>query len=167
MSETNTDAKANANTAKPRFEIQKVYLRDVSLESPKAVEVFRGGAWKPEANLQLNSRSKKVDDTLHEVILTVTVTVKHDDANAYLVEVQQAGLFTLEGIPEQHVGQILGAACPAVLFPFAREVVADLVQKAGFPQHLLPPVNFDALYLQQKQREAGSESAEPAAAVTH
>jgi preprotein translocase subunit SecB len=158
-----------ASNPQPRFEIQKLFLKDVSLECPNSPEIFRGGEWKPEANLQMTSQTTALDNRLHEVVLTVTATVTSGGKTAYLTEVQQAGIFTLENVPEDQVGPLLGIGCPNILFPFVREVVADLVQKAGFPQHLLPPVNFEAIYAQKlKQQQSGptdgadgDESGEP------
>ncbi len=145
-----------AGTTPPRFEIQKIFIKDVSLENPNSPGIFLGHQWNPEANLQLGSRSEELDDGNYEVILTVTLTVKSGDMTGYLVEVQQAGVFTLENIPEEQLEPLLGIGCPNVLFPFAREVVADLVQKAGFPQHLLPPVNFEAIYAQQARQNSAT-----------
>jgi preprotein translocase subunit SecB len=156
------DTPVGGEQPQPRFEIQKIYLRDVSLECPNSPTVFHGRQWQPEAGLQLNTMAKEASEGLYEVILTTTLTVKLGEETAYLVEVHQAGLFTLIDVPEQQMGPLLGIHCPSVLFPFAREAVADLVQKAGFPQHLLPPVNFETLYAQQMKQQA--EANAPAAA---
>jgi preprotein translocase subunit SecB len=152
-----------ASGPQPRFEIQKLYLKDLSLECPNSPSIFRGEQWQPQANLQMASQSNALDDKAFEIVLTVTVTVTSAGKTAYLAEVQQAGIFTIEHIPQDQVGPLLGIGCPNILFPFAREVVADLVQKAGFPQHLLPPVNFEAIYAQQLRqrqvaRSAGAEA---------
>lgn len=144
----------------PHFEIQKIYLRDASLECPNSPGVFLEQQWQPEANLQLTSKSEKLDDENYEVVLTVTLTVKSGEGTAYLVEVHQAGIFLIKHFPEDQMDPLMGIGCPNVLFPFARETVADLVQKAGFPQHLLPPVNFEAIYAQQVQ-EAGTAASQP------
>ena len=149
-----------ADTVQPHFEIQKIYLRDASLECPNSPGLFLEQQWQPEANLQLSSKSEKLDEDNFEVVLTVTLTVKTGKGTAYLVEVHQAGVFLIKNFPEEQMDPLMGIGCPNVLFPFAREAVADLIQKAGFPQHLLPPVNFEAIYAQQMQ---GSEApaAEP------
>ncbi|MCB1754754.1 MAG: protein-export chaperone SecB, partial [Gammaproteobacteria bacterium] len=108
--------------------------------------------WKPTVSLQLNSESHKVGEDLYETVLTVTVTVKSSETTAYLVEVKQAGLFILKGFDDNNRAGLLGSYCPNVLFPFAREVIADHVVKGGFPQLLLEPINFDALYAQHRQQ---------------
>lgn len=135
------------------FRIQKVYIKDVSFESPNTPALFLNQSeWKPTVNLQLNSESKTVADDLYETVLTVTVTVKSGEQTAYLTEVKQAGLFFLKGFDEDSRAGLLGSYCPNMLFPFAREVVADQVVKGGFPQLLLEPINFDALYAQTRQQ---------------
>ncbi len=137
------------------FRIQKVYIKDVSFESPKSPNVFlQQNDWKPEVNLQINSESRVLQGELYETVLTLTVTVKSGqdkEETAYLVEVKQAGLFVLQGFNDQNRANVLGSYCPNILFPFAREVVADLVVKGGFPQLLLEPINFDALYAQHME----------------
>ncbi len=108
--------------------------------------------WKPDVNVELDTKGKEIAPDVHEVVLGVTVTVKMEDKVAYLAEVQQAGIFTIKGFSEAERGAMLGSYCPSVLFPFAREVVSDLVTKGGFPQLLLAPVNFDAIYQEHLQR---------------
>ncbi|MBX2886696.1 MAG: protein-export chaperone SecB [Granulosicoccus sp.] len=135
--------------ATQQFKIQRVYLKDVSYESPKSPSVFLGKAnWQPNLSLQLNTESFKYPDDIFEVVLTVSATVKLEEEIAYLVEIKQAGLFLVKGLEPGRLGQMLGSFCPNLLFPFAREEIATLVQKGGFPQLLLDPVNFDALYAQ-------------------
>jgi preprotein translocase subunit SecB len=136
-----------------KLEIQRVYLKDVSLETPNSPQIFSERQWQPEINLQINSTSAIVSDELREVVLKLTVTAKLGDKTAYLVEVQQAGVFMLFGFPDEQLGPVLGAFCPNILFPFAREAIASLVSKGGFPPLLLNPVNFDALYLQHAQAQ--------------
>ena len=139
-----------------QFSIQKIYTKDLSFETPNAPKIFRE-KWEPTVDFNLSTHVDKLDNTVFEVTLTVTITVKSGEANAYLVEVNQAGIFILENFTEQELGGMLGSFCPNILFPYAREVVSDLVAKGGFPQLLLAPVNFDALYsqhLQQLQQQA-------------
>jgi preprotein translocase subunit SecB len=141
-----------------QFRIQKVYIKDASLESPNAPALFTdGSAWKPEVNLQLNSETTPLAENQYEVMLTVTVTVKVGERTAYLVEVKQAGLFVITGMEQSQLQGILGAYCPNVLFPFAREAISDLAVRAGFPQMLLDPINFDALYAQHLQQQQAAE----------
>ena len=131
------------------FKIQRIYLKDVSYESPQTPSVFVGNtSWKPAVSLHLNTESTKLADDLYESVLSVTATVKLGESTAYLIEVKQAGLFLVRGFEEARLGPMLGSFCPNLLFPFAREEIASLVQKGGFPQLLLDPVNFDALYAQ-------------------
>ncbi len=126
------------------------------MEVPQAPLVFTQ-EWKPKMDVQLNTDVKNVADKTHQVTLAVTVTATLGEQTAYLVEIQQAGIFVLQGFDdEQQRRAVLGAYCPNVLFPYVREVVSELVQKAGFPQFLLQPVNFDALfqeYLRQRDQQ--------------
>ncbi len=135
-----------------QFQIQKIYLKDVSLEAPNAPHIFRQ-AWEPEIGLQLNNTAVDLGESTHEVVLTLTVTAKLQDKTAYIVEIQQAGIFTIGGYTQEELGQLLGAYCPNLLFPFAREAVSDLVTKGGFPPLLLAPINFDLLYQEQLQKQ--------------
>ena len=132
----------------PHFGIVRVYLKDVSFETPNSPEVFRQD-FKPDVNLQLNTSVNKLEDSLYEVVLNVTVTSQQGDKTGFLAEVQQAGIFELKGYDEAQKGSVLGAYCPNTLYPFAREAISDLVLKGGFPQLLLSPINFDALYTQK------------------
>ncbi|MDO6461318.1 protein-export chaperone SecB [Granulosicoccaceae sp. 1_MG-2023] len=163
MAEEQQAAGANGAENPQTFRIHKVYTKDVSFESPSTPALFvKQNEWKPEVNLQLNSESRQINGDVYETVLTVTVTVKSADQTAYLVEVKQAGLFQLQGFDEKNRGGLLGSYCPNILFPFAREVVSDLVVKGGFPQLLLEPINFDALYAQhlQKAKAAAEQSTE-------
>lgn len=139
-------------TPSQQLEIQKVYLKDVSLETPNSPMIFTE-QWKPEINVQLNSNASPITDNVHEVVLTLTITARLGDKTAYLAEVHQAGIFALKGFDAQQLGPVLGAFCPNVLYPFAREAIASLVGKGGFPPLLLNPVNFEALYLQRRQAQ--------------
>jgi len=142
-------AGAAANASEQIFKIQRIYLKDVSYESPQTPAVFAGNTnWQPQVSLHLNTESTKLENDLFESVLTVTATVKLGDETAYLTEVKQAGLFLIQGFPEDRLAPMLGSFCPNLLFPFAREAIGSLVQKGGFPQLLLDPVNFDALYAQ-------------------
>jgi len=139
------------NTAtEKQFAIQKIYTKDVSFETPHSPKIFTE-KWEPTVDFNLGTQNNAIEETLFEVSLSVTVTVKCNDSVAYLVEVNQAGIFSISGFPEQEKAPMLGSFCPNILFPYAREVVSDLVAKGGFPQLLLAPVNFDALYAQHLQ----------------
>lgn len=130
-----------------KFEIQKVYVKDLSFETPNSPKIFTE-KWNPKTDVHIQTANDKLDDKVHEVVITVTVTATQDETTAFLVEVNQAGIFFMENFPEEQHKQLLGSYCPNILFPFARETVAELVAKGGFPQLLLNPVNFDALYQQ-------------------
>jgi preprotein translocase subunit SecB len=130
----------------------------MSFESPEAPQVFTRD-WAPEVEVQLQVAHQQLDELTWEVELQLTATAKVEEQVVYLVEIKQAGVFTLQNIPEDHVGHLLGSYCPNLLFPFAREAVSDLVAKGGFPQLLLAPINFDALYMQQLEQQ--NEQAQP------
>jgi len=133
-----------------QFSIQKIYTKDLSFETPSSPKIFTE-KWEPTVDLNLSTQIQPLEQSLYEVALTITITVKSADAIAYLVEVNQAGIFTLSSFTDEEMGPMLGSFCPNILFPYAREAVSDLVAKGGFPQLLLAPVNFDALYAQQLQ----------------
>ena len=147
--------------ADKQLAISKIYTKDCSFESPQAPNVFRGTDWKPQTNLNLRSAHTAMEDKFHEVVLTVTVEAKEDDKSLFLVELQQAGIFEIAGYEGDELAAILGSFCPNILFPYARETIATLIQKGGFPEFVLQPINFDALYLQAKQQAQGG------AAETH
>lgn len=134
--------------------IAKIYIKDMSFESPQTPAVFRGGDWKPQTNLNLRSSHSVVEGDLHEVVLTITVEAKAEDKTLFLVELSQAGLFEVGGYAEEEFGAIVGSLCPNILFPFAREAIAAAVQKGGFPEFVLQPINFDAVYAQSRQQAA-------------
>ena len=138
----------------PVFSIEKVYVKDLSLEIPNAPQVFLERE-APNVDIQLHHNSNGVEDGVFETVLTVTVTAKAADKTMFLVEVSQAGIFVARNIPAQELEQVLGIACPNILFPYVREVVSDIVVRAGFPPVVLNPVNFEALY--QAQRDALSQ----------
>lgn len=147
------DAQGEGQTAQQgdeqQFHVQKVYLKDASFETPNSPGIFTN-EWNPSINVELNTRGERVGDDVMEVVVTVTVTAKIEETTAYLCEVQQAGIFTVSGIEGENLNALLGSYCPQILFPYAREAVSDLVAKGGFPQMLLAPMNFDALYAQQR-----------------
>jgi preprotein translocase subunit SecB len=145
-----------------QFAVQRIYTKDLSFESPNAPEIFRG-EWKPQNELNLNTKVNRLADNAYEVVLSVTVTAKVGEKTAFIVEVHQAGIFTLGGFSEQELGPMLGAYCPNLLFPYAREAVSDLVTKGSFPQLVLQHVSFDALFAQHQQEAAGSDAGQPGA----
>jgi preprotein translocase subunit SecB len=145
-------------TSEKQLLLQKIYLKDMSFESPKAPEIFATNA---KANTQLNigSANRQIDDDNVEVSLTLTIESKDNDETLFLIEVVQAGVFTLKGYNEQERAALMGSFCPGTLYPFAREAVAQIAGKGGFPQLLLQPINFDALYAQAVQQRQAQASA--------
>jgi len=153
MAEEDTNIEAGTDEVKQgEFAPQKIYIKDLSFETPNSPEIFTE-EWKPAVNMNLSSEARPLGEKLYEVVLTVTVTVTMEEKTAYLVEAQQAGIFHIDGFPEDIVGRMVATVCPNILFPFAREHVADLITRGGFPQLLLAPVNFEALYQQQQMQE--------------
>jgi len=139
-----------------QFEIQRIYTKDISFEAPNTPHTFVE-EWKPEVQLNLETKSNRIQENMHEVILSVTATVTTSKKSAFLVEVHQAGIFLIKGIPSDQLRQMLGSFCPNILFPYAREVISDVVVRGGFPQLLLAPVNFDALYAQHMTGSDGKD----------
>lgn len=159
--ENNTQAAENGAQQAPeqQFAMQRIYLKDLSFESPMGVDAFKQ-QWQPKVNQELNTKTNKVDDDHFEVVLTLTITVKLGEETAFLVEVQQAGLFLVKGLEGQQLAQVLNTTCPNILFPYAREAIDNVVTKGSFPALMLPPINFDALFAQavaqaKQQAEAG------------
>lgn len=151
MAEKQSDAQQGTENQQSQFTIQKVYMKDISFETPHSPEIFRE-EWKPAVDMQLENQANMIEDDVFDVTLSITVTVTVNDKTAYLVEIQQSGVFTIIGFAKELIEQMLATACPNILFPFAREAISDLVTRGGFPQLLLAPVNFDALYMQQIEK---------------
>lgn len=135
-----------------QFALQRIYIKDVSFEAPMGVSVFTG-QWKPQIKVDLNTRHENVEDELFEVVLSITVTATTEDKVAFLIEVQQAGLFFLKGIEGEQLRQVLAIMCPNVLFPYAREAIDSLASRGSFPPLMLQPVNFEALYRQAVEQQ--------------
>ena len=141
-----------------QFGLERLFVKDLSFEVPNS-KVFLG-EWKPEMNVQLNTETQRLDETHFEVTITVTVTATNAGSTAFVAEVKQAGIFLIEGIPEAQLAQLVGAYCPNILFPYVREAISDVVTRGSFPQLLLAPVNFDALFAQaQQQRQQEQQPA--------
>ena len=152
-------AEAPKQEGPTQFTIQKIYVKDLSFEMPNSPQVFLE-KWEPDVSLQISNTATALSQNTHEVVLSLTVTVKLKDKTAYLVEVQQAGIFNIEGYDEAQVAAMIGSYCPHVLFPYAREAVSDLVTRGGFPQLLLAPLNFDALYRQHLEQGKTAQTGE-------
>ncbi|KPV39509.1 preprotein translocase subunit SecB [Thiohalorhabdus denitrificans] len=144
-----------ASGEQPVFALERVYVKDVSFESPNVPDVF---TWQgqPQVNVELGTQGRVVSDQGHvESVLTVTVRSTHEDRTVFIAEVQQAGLFRVSGVPDEQLEQLMGINCPTILFPYAREAISNMVTHGGFQQLLLDPVNFQALYEQSRQQQAG------------
>ncbi len=154
----------------PFFSIEKIYVKDLSLEIPNAPQIFLERN-PPQVDVQLHHVSTKVDEGVYQTELTLTITAKVADKTMFLVEANQAGIFAIRNVPDQEMSQILGIGNPNILYPYARETVSDAIVRAGFPPVLLNPVNFEALFVAQQQQaaadQAAAPAAAPAAAVTH
>lgn len=142
----------------PVFSIEKIYVKDLSFEIPHAPQIFLEQA-QPEIDMQLANGGQQIEDGFFESALTITVTAKLADKTMFLCEVTQAGIFQIQNIPAEDIDPILGVACPNILFPYARETVSSLVARAGFPPVLLSPINFEALYMQQRAAQAETADA--------
>ena len=149
----------------PVFSIEKIYVKDLSLEVPNSPQAFLQ-AEAPQLEVQLSSASQSIDGTLFETSVSVTVTAKVGDKILFLVEAVQAGIFQIRGIPEGELPAVLGIVCPNVLFPYARETISDVVNRAGFPPVLLAPVTFEAIY-QQQAAAAAQPEAGPRIEIAH
>ncbi|MBT9521487.1 MAG: protein-export chaperone SecB [Dechloromonas sp.] len=141
--------------AQPVFGIEKLYVKDLSVEVPNAPEIFLERE-APQVEIQLNTGGRTVGDSVYEVVLTVTVTAKMGDKTVFLVEVGQAGIFRIQNVPEDQIEPLIAVACPNILFPYAREAVSDSVSRAGFQPIVLQPVNFEGMYMQRLQQQEQS-----------
>jgi len=160
--QTNHDHAATQEEAvEQQFAIQKIYLKDVSFESPQAPDIFVATEWSPEVNVQVANNARQLGEGVFETALTITATATHNEETIYLAEVQYAGIFTVAGFDEASTQQILGAYCPNLLQPYIRETVSDLVMKGGFPQLVLQPINFDHLYAQHVEEQLGQAQGRP------
>lgn len=157
MSTTPTNT-VESTEAETQFMIQRIYVKDLSYETPNTPAVFQQ-QWEPELTLDLNTTHKLLEPGVYEVILSVTATVSNQKATAFLVEVKQAGIFTIQGAPTNQLDHLLNSFCPNILFPYAREAITNQVIHGSFPQLVLAPINFDALYMQKlaEQQAANQE----------
>lgn len=152
----NTETDTTAKEA--QFLIQRVYMKDMSFEAPGTPAIFQQ-KWEPDLALDLHTEHTMLEENIYEVVLHVTATVKNQKETAFLAEVKQAGIFTITGAPEAQLDHLLGSFCPSILYPYAREAITSEVIRGSFPQLVLAPVNFDALYTQQKEKMATKANA--------
>ncbi len=155
------DNNAAQEAQQPGFSIEKIYIKDASLEIPNAPQIFTDRT-QPQVGIELSNFAQQIEENVFEVAIKVTVTSKIEDKTVFLVEVTQAGIFQIRNVPEENIEMIVGITCPNILFPYARESVSDLVIRGGFQPVLLNPINFEALFAQQKQQQA-----EQADSATH
>ncbi len=146
-------AEQDKAVAEKQLSITKIYVKDFSFESPQSPGVFRSNEWSPKTSLNLRSTHTPVDGDFHEVVLTISVEAKDGDKTVFLVELHQAGLFEVTGHTPDEAGMLFGSFCPNILFPYARESISTMIQKGGFPEFVLQPINFDALYMQSRQQQ--------------
>ncbi|MFY7698486.1 MAG: protein-export chaperone SecB [Legionella sp.] len=160
----NDQAKSVQQTTEAQFMIQRIYIKNLSFETTNTPEIFQQ-KWEPELSLDLNTQYKTLESNIYEVSLTVTATVKNQNSTAFLVEVQQAGIFTIQGAPSDQLDHLLGSFCPSILYPYAREAITAEVIRGSFPQLVLAPINFDALFMQQMEEKL--KNAEQPAEIPH
>lgn len=154
--QTANEAQTNPENFNPSFVIEKLYVKDLSLEIPNAPQVFTSKEM-PQISIEISNLSTVLDQGVFEVVLRATVTAKVGDATTFLIEAQQAGIFSIQNVPDEHMEPILAITCPNVLFPYAREVISDISVRAGFPPVTLSPVNFEGIYAHQKQQEQAQQ----------
>lgn len=146
----------SADAVQRQFQLQRVYLKDLSFEAPRSPEVFRQ-EWKPEVNLEVNSGARLLEPGVFEVAMKVTVDVKNVEKTAFIVEVEQAGLFIVQGFEGLELDHLLKGVAPNILFPYVREAVTDLVTRGTFPQFLLQPINFEAAFIENLRRQQAEQ----------
>lgn len=163
--ENNSQANgAGATQEAPRgLQIKRIYLKDLSFETPMGVEVF-SRSWKPKIDQELNVQVNNLDENHHEVVLLMTITATMEDKVVFLVEVKQAGLFSIQGLDKAQMSQVINTTCPQILFPYAREVIDSTLSRGAFPPLMLPPINFDAVFAQavQQVKKKGEPAETPA-----
>ena len=149
-----SEGAAKADESAPQFGIERIYVKDISLESPRGQDAFK--SWKPTINLDINTKQTTLQEGIHEVVLTLTVNVREKDTDApyFLVEIQQAGLFRTANIPDAEIRRLLATVGPSTLFPYARETVDSMAVKAGFPPLQLAPINFEAMMKAAVQKQS-------------
>lgn len=154
-------AEEKEKAADKQLAIQKIYVKDFSFESPQAPQVFARNDLAPKTDLNLRSSHTTIAENSHDIVLTISVEAKQDDKTIFLVELHQAGVFHISGYDEDELKTLVGSFCPNILFPYARESIATIISKGGFPEFILQPINFDALYAQgMAQAQARSEAEE-------
>jgi len=155
MSDPTQPSAPAAPAAQPSFQVEKLYVKDLSLEVPNAPGVFMQ-AENPQLEIAVRNAAQRFADGLFEVIVTVTVTARAGEKTVFLAEAAQAGIFSVRGVPEADLDPLLGIAAPTILYPYVREVISDVVTRAGFPPVVLAPVSFERIYMERQQQAAGA-----------
>ena len=169
MAEENitTSEAATTEDSGPVFAIQRIYLKDLSFETPMGPSVFQK-QWQPKVNQDLNTKNTKLENDLYEVALRLTLTVTDGEDTIYILEVKQAGIFAIKGLDPKQITHVINTTCPNILFPYAREAVDSVLYKGSFPALMLPPINFDALFASAlKQAEEEGKEAPDGSETTH
>jgi preprotein translocase subunit SecB len=156
MTDNITPEAAAQENAGPNFAVQRLYLKDLSFETPQGPAAFQK-QWKPKVNQDLSTKSAKIDENTYEVSLRITVTVKDEEETIYLIEVEQAGLFTIKGIEDQQLAQVLNVTCATMLLPYAREAIDSTLIKGSFPPLMIPPINFESLFTNALKQAADAQ----------
>ncbi len=160
-----TDSSPAADQAsQAQFTVQKIYVKDVSFEAPNTPGIFNE-AGQPQLNMNLNQKVARLEDGVYEVVLGITLTCAIEEKNVYLAEIEQAGIFGLDGFDERNLDMMLGTYCPNVLFPYARQAISDLITAGGFPPFYLQPINFEALYAEGLRRRAENFAQQSSGAI--
>lgn len=149
-----------AGTPEQRFSIKRIFIKDMSYESPASPDIFQQ-QYNPNIDFNLNCRNKLISGTFYEVVLRLTAEAKQEEKTLFLAEVDQAGIFDIDGLDDRQLEQALATLCPAILFPYARESIDSIILKGTFPPLMLDPVNFEALYIQSMQQRAASQEGQP------
>lgn len=147
---------ASTNTQQEQFGIQNLYVKDISFETPQSPQIFMED-WKPKMEYEISTNINNLEENVFEVVLNITVTVKVEEKTAFLVEVHQAGIFVVSGFAQDQLIYMLNTYCPTILYPYAREMISNLVTRGGFQPLLLAPINFEALYAEQQQQQQQSQ----------
>ena len=169
MAEENitTSEAATTEDSGPVFAIQRIYLKDLSFETPMGPSVFQK-QWQPKVNQDLNTKNTKLENDLYEVALRLTLTVTDGEDTIYILEVKQAGIFAIKGLDPKQITHVINTTCPNILFPYAREAVDSVLSKGSFPALMLPPINFDALFASAlKQAEEEGKETPDGSETTH
>jgi len=163
---TASEAANQENAAEPNFAVQRLYLKDLSFETPQGPAAFQK-QWKPKVSQDLSTKSAKLDDNTYEVALRITVTVKDEEETIYLIEVEQASLFTLKGFKDQQIAHVLNVTCTTMLLPYAREALDSTLIKGSFPPLMIPPINFESLFNTALKQSAEAAAEGKSEANTH